>query len=112
MAINNAGDLKHYVELWHRSSSSVVNELGADSVADTIKLRAWAKAETRTGSLLTGRTAETKLTKTTHKFTFRYDSRITNDCWIKWDGRRFDIDYVSPDFDKHWMEVFAEEVIM
>lgn len=109
----NAGDLKHYVEVWHRSHSGNVNDLGADTVVDEIKLKAWMKLETRTGSLLTGRTAESKLSKTTHKFLARFNRDITPDCWIMFDGHRYDIDYVSdPNFDRQWMEIFCQEVMM
>lgn len=110
----NAGQMAHYITIMHHAKDGTErNELGAWLSFDAVKLECWAKMETRTGSLLSGRSAETKLSKTTHKFVVRYDERITPDCWIVYDGHRYDIDYISdPDFTKHWMEIFAEEVTM
>lgn len=110
----NAGDLSHYITfMYHAKDETQRNELGAWVSMDAIKLQTWAKMETRTGSLLKGRAADTLLSSTTHKFIVRYNPLITPDCWVEFEGKRFDIDYISdPDFSKHWMEVFCTEVVM
>lgn len=108
----NPGDLKHKITIWQKGPTGETTELGADKIEDNAFYTCWAKLESRTGSLLTGRAADTKLSKTTHKFTIRYTNKIAPDCWIIYDGRRFDIDYINdPDFSKHWLEIFVQEVI-
>jgi len=110
--VNNPGQMRHRIEIWHTVASEERNELGADGVKEALLMRRWAKMESRTGSLLTGRAADTMLSKTTHKFTVRYTKEITPACWILYDGRRFNIDYVNdPDFTKQWLEIFVQEVI-
>lgn len=107
----NPGKLSHKIEVWHYRKTGESNELGADEIQEELLLTRWAKLESRTGSLLTGRVADTRLSKTTHKFTVRYTNAIKPDCWILYDNRRFTIDYINdPDFSKHWLEIFVQEV--
>ena len=107
----NPGKLNKRIAFWHNVPTGGQNELGADEMADKELCTCWARLEPRTGSLLSGRTADTILSKTTHKVTIRYNSKITYGCWIIYQGRRFDIDYISdPDFDKRYMELFVQEV--
>lgn len=57
-------------------------------------------------------TADTMLSKTTHKITIRYNPDIDYSCWIMYAGRRFDIDYINdPHLDKRYLELFVQEVI-
>lgn len=108
----NIGKLSKRIEVWHSKPSGNANTLSADELVDEILFTKWAKLESRTGSLLTGRAAETMLSKTTHKFTVRYTDAIHYDCWIIYQGRRFDIDYVNdPDFSKRYLEIFVQEVV-
>lgn len=109
--VNNPGGLCHRIEIWHFIKTGKTNDIGADEVMEEILMKRWAKLESRTGSLLTGRAAETRLSKTTHKFTVRYTKAITPDCWIIYDGRRFTIDYINdPDFSRRYLEIFVQEV--
>ena len=88
------------------------DELGNDLWQDVNVGTYWANIESRTGSLLKGRTADTQLTSTTHVITMRYHGVIDHTCWIEFQGRKFTIDYVSdPDFTKTWLEVFVTEVV-
>ena len=88
------------------------DEMGNDLVQEQVVGQYWASIESRTGSLLKGRTAETILTNTTHVITMRYHPAIDHACWIEYQGHRFDIDYVSdPDFQKTWMQVYVREVV-
>lgn len=88
------------------------DELGNDLVQEQVVGQYWASIESRTGSLLKGRTAETILTNTTHVITMRYHPAIDHACWIEYQGHRFDIDYVGdPDFQKTWMQVYVREVV-
>ena len=108
----NPGKLNHRIAIWHNAPMGGQNELGADEMAEQELCTCWARLEPRTGSLLSGRTADTMLSKTTHKVTIRYNSAVTYGCWIIYQGRRFDIDYISdPGFDKRYLELFVQEVV-
>lgn len=88
------------------------DELGNDKVEEVVVGTYWAIIESRTGSLLKGRTADTVLTNTTHVITMRYHAEIDHTCWIEFRGHRFDIDYVSdPDMTMAWMQVYVREVV-
>lgn len=107
------GQLRHRVTV---KKKAVVPEqfdaLGNDLVQDVVVGTYWAHIESRTGSLLKGRTAGTILTNTTHVITMRYHQGVDHACWIEYQGRKFDIDYVNdPDFTKTWLEVFVTEVV-
>lgn len=103
------GEMRHRIEVWRDAVvPGQTNGLGADLVKPKNIGTFWAKVESRTGSLLKGRTADTVLTDTTHVVTLRYTDKIQPDCWIVFQGMRFDIDYVSdPDFTRTWLEVFC-----
>lgn len=84
-----------------------VDELGQDATEEQTIGFFWANIESRTGSLLKGRTADTVLSETTHIVKLRYTELITEECWIEYGGFHFEIDYISPDFERKWMEVFV-----
>lgn len=107
------GRLRHRVTVKRLATvPGEYDELGNDLVKEQVVGQYWASIESRTGSLLKGRTAETILTNTTHVITMRYHPAIDHACWIEYQGHRFDIDYVSdPDFQKTWMQVYVREVV-
>lgn len=108
----NPGELDKRIIFFRNAENGETNELGANETKEEKIYECWAKLESRTGSLLTGRAADTKLSKTTHKFTIRYTKKIPPDCWIVYDNRRFDIDYINdPDFKKEKLEIFVQEII-
>ena len=104
------GKLRHRIEVFKYHLNGKRNGLGEDE-REMVKVGTfWADIESRTGSLLKGRTADTILTETTHVISLRYTDKIDNTCFIKYKGRRFDIDYISdPDFGTKIIEVFARE---
>ena len=104
------GKLRHRIEVFKYGLNGKRNELGEDE-REIVKVGTfWADIESRTGSLLKGRTADTILTETTHVISLRYTDKIDSTCFIKYKGRRFDIDYISdPDFGTKIIEVFARE---
>ena len=73
----------------------------------------------RTGSLVSGRPADTMLSKTTHVITIRAEAvkDITVDCYITWKdaagiSHRFDIDYILPPVrTKPTTSIYVQEVI-
>lgn len=88
------------------------DDLGNELVQEEVVGQYWASIESRTGSLLKGRTADTILTNTTHVITMRYQPDIDHACWIVFRGRRFDIDYINdPDMLMTWMQVYVREVV-
>lgn len=109
----NIGKLNNKIAIWGNiAQESQYDELGNDLVSEQQLFTVWANIESRTGSLLSGRTADTLLSKTTHKIIIRYNKSIKPEHWIMYDGRRFDIDYISdPDFSKRYLEVFVQEVV-
>lgn len=112
----NAGQLDERIEFWHFKVTK--NKLGEDQPEEAVLKKAWAKVEPRTGSLLTGRPADTMLSKTTHTVTVRREalSGITPGCWIIWTDlmgtkHRLDIDYILPPVrTSQFTTIYAQEV--
>lgn len=108
----NTGKLNRKIRFFRHEDTGGVTELGADQMSERVFYECWACIEPRTGSLLSGRTADTMLSKTTHKITIRYNPEIDYSCWIMYAGRRFDIDYINdPHLDKRYLELFVQEVV-
>lgn len=104
--------LNHRVEVWHRVTSSERNRLGQYPIEDKLFTVVYGSVVPQTGSLLNGRTAETVLTRTTHKILMRYRDDITADMWLMVDGVRYDILYVmNPNLDNERLEIFVEVVL-
>lgn len=106
-----SGKLNKFVEIWKKVKTGEIDAVGGDETVDTLLFKRWANMEPRTGSLLMGRAQNTMLSKTTHKIIMRYSEEVTPGCWIVYNGHRFDIDYILPDFKKEWLEIYAQEVI-
>ena len=69
----------------------------------------WCGVTPQTGSLLTGRPAETVLSRTTHKVTIRYRPGITADMWLEIGGEPYDILYILDPYLRHeTLELFCE----
>lgn len=109
--INNrlATQLNKRVEIWHRVASDTRNELGQKPVEDRLFDTVYAGIIPQTGSLLTGRTADTDLSRTTHKVIMRYRADLSPDMWIIVEKVRYDILYIMDPFLNHErLEVFCE----
>lgn len=113
----NAGQLDERVEFWKFDTEE--NKLGQDQPVERLVKKAWAKVEPKTGSLLTGRPADTILSKTTHTVTVRGETTvgITPGCWILWTDcfgtkHRLDINYILPPVrTERFTTIYAQEVI-
>lgn len=102
------GELDKRIKVYEMTLTGKVGELGEDIREPDLVGTFWANIESRTGSLLKGRTADTVLTDTTHVITLRYTKSIKPEHYIEYGGMRFDIDYISdPDFSRRWLEVFV-----
>lgn len=103
------GDLRHRIDIYGKTK--IENELGeVDYSFGKIKT-IWASIVPQTAKLLTQQ-AETILSNTTHKIIIRYDKDITQDMYIMFRGKRFDINYIlNPYFKNESLEIFCSEVI-
>lgn len=113
----NVGELDSRISVYCLKQKE--NELNEEEPAPALLKTVWAKVEPRTGSLLSGRPAETMLSKTTHAITVRSEALqgITPDCYILWTDRigqkhRFDIDYILPPTRRQtFSKIYVQEVI-
>ena len=104
-----ATELNKRVAIWHSVKSLTKDALGQYPIVDTKYIDTYAAIIPQTGSLLTGRAADTTLSRTTHKIKLRYRNDITPDMWVMADGVRYDILYIlDPSLDHERLELFCE----
>lgn len=104
--------LKNRVEVWGEVTSETKNRLGQYPKGEKKLFEVWAAIIPQTGSLLSGRQADTTLTRTTHKIVMRYNKNITSAQWFIYDGVRYDILYImDPYLNSERLECFCEVVI-
>jgi len=110
-----AGRLNRQIDIWGNVETGKTDELGSPASEDRVLASGvWAEIVPQTGSLMTGRQADTVLSKTTHKIIIRYSAfpALSNANWITHQGHRFDVDYVlNPYFKDEFLEVFCREVV-
>lgn len=101
--------LQHIAELWHNVESSEMDELGQYPIVPTLIGNVYCAVVPQTGSLLSGRMADTTLSRTTHKIVIRYRADIKPDMWLVIEGQRYDILYIlDPYLNKERLEIFCE----
>ena len=97
--------------MWRDVTSTELGALGQFSMVQSKVMDLYAAIEPRTGSLLSGRTAETALSKTTHKITVRYRNDIKPSDWFVYGGERYNILYILDPYANHErLEVYCEAV--
>lgn len=105
------GELRHRIDIYGKTQ--VENELGElDYVYEKIKT-IWAAIIPQTASLQKQQ-IETIVSNTTHKIIVRYGAGkdITQDMYIMFRNKRFDIKYIlNPYFKNEFLEIFCVEVI-
>lgn len=109
MKINS---LSHRIDIY--SKTEVKNELGEVDYEYSKLKTVWAEIRPQTGSLQQQQ-ADTILANVTHKVIVRYDycKDLTNDMYIMYREKRFDIKYIlNPYFKNETLELFCEEVIL
>lgn len=108
---NLASDLRHRGKICQNVIAPQKDALGQfpeENEPDTVAT-VWCAVIPQTGSLLTGRQAETELARTTHKIIIRWRKGVTPDMWVVVDGVRYDILYVmDPYLDRTTLELFCE----
>lgn len=91
------------------AKSTEKDDLGQYPVVETRMFDTWCGVTPQTGSMLTGRQADTILTRTTHKVTIRWRDDVKPEMWIMIDGTRFDILYIMDPYLRHEvLEIFCE----
>lgn len=105
----NSGDFRHFVEVFEEVESEEKNALGENELKETKIGDFFAEFKNKTGNMLYGRSADSKLANTTHKITYRYDN-FPNLCekhFLKIKGETFSIEYIDNlDNKNELMEVF------
>lgn len=108
---NLATLLTRRVELWRNIKSDEYNALGQYPHINRRISVLWASVTPQTGSLLSGRTNDTTLSRTTHKFVIRYREDIKPSDWFVYKGERYNILYIMDPYVNHErLEVFCEAV--
>ena len=103
--------LNRRVELWKNETADELNALGQYAMTEERAAVIWAAIIPQTGSLLSGRTADTTLSRTTHKFVIRYREDIDPSDWFVYKGERYNILYLLDPYANHErLEVFCEAV--
>ncbi|MEH7389650.1 phage head closure protein [Bacillus sp. JJ1474] len=107
----NTGQLRHWIDLYGKVKTK--NELNETTYKYQKIKSTWAAIIPQTGRLQKQQ-VETILSNVTHKVIVRYESDkdITQDMYIMFIGKRFDIKYIlNPYFKNETLEIFCEEVI-
>lgn len=89
--------------------ASEKDALGQYPIEEKTVCDVWCGVTPQTGSMLSGREADTILTRTTHKVTIRYRDDIGPEMWIEIDGARYEILYIMDPYLRHEvLEIFCE----
>lgn len=106
---NLASDLRQRGDLWRMTEGPDRDGLGQRPALPEKVGTFWCAVVPQTGSLLSGRPAETVVSSTTHKIYLRYRPGITPDMWMVVEGVRYDIQYVLDPYLTHTvLELFCE----
>lgn len=101
--------LNKHGTIMQMAKSMEKDALGQHPVVETVVCRVPCGVTPQTGSLLSGRSAETAISSTTHKVIIRYRKDIKPDMWVMIDGERYDILFVLDPYLRHeTLELFCE----
>lgn len=104
--------LKNRLEVWGVVTATEKNRLGQYPKEEKKLFSVYGAILPMTGGLLSGRQAETTLTRTTHKIVTRYTDKIKSSMFIMYKGTRYDILYIQdPYLNGERLEIFCEVVI-
>lgn len=107
--INLGSDLRVRGALWQMGTAQEKDALGQFPAVPCKVADVWCGVTPQTGSLLTGRPAETQLSRTTHKIIIRYRKDVTPDMWMEIQGQRYTILYILDPYLRHeTLELFCE----
>lgn len=101
--------LNRQAKVMTRGKATEKDALGQYPIVDKEVCTVWCGVVPQTGSMLSGRQAETILTRTTHKVVIRYRDDIMPEMWLMIDGVRYDILYILDPYLRHeTLEIFCE----
>lgn len=113
--MNNSGKYKYKIEILEQKETEEMNDLGEYVLEFKPIKTLFANIESRVGSLLNGRPADTVMTSVTHKLTWRFKSFseiLPNKHRIQYNNRIFEVNYsLNIDSVEKELEVFVTEVI-
>ena len=118
----NPGRLNKKVQIWGKikaidsEGNQEIDVLNQEIDEPVCISTVWAEIVPKTGSMLSGRAADTVLSRTTHMIKIRYKAEYerlkASNNWLVYDGHRFNIDYIlNPYFSNEFLEIFCNEVI-
>lgn len=98
-----ASKLNNRIEIW--GNTLIESPLG-DSTEETLIKKVWADIAPTGGSLKNG-DGNTEYSEVKAKIKIR-KTDISDKNWIIYQGLRYDIDYILPNFDKnHYLDIFT-----
>lgn len=91
----NSGQYRHPIEIYELKSTDKTDDYGTEIVDGVFVKRIFASIQSKSGSMLYGRPADTKLSKTTHKIEYRYNNfpDLNEKYYIMYKNERYDIEY-------------------
>ena len=106
---NPATRLNRVATIKYMGESVERDDLGQYPVVETELATVWAGVTPQTGSMLSGRAADTQLADTTHKVVIRWRPDVKADMWLEIEGERYDVLYVLDPYLRHeTLELFCE----
>ena len=104
--------LKNRLDVYGVVTATEKNRLGQYPKEEKKLFSVYGAILPMTGGLLSGRQAETTLTRTTHKIVTRDTNKINSSMFIMYKGTRYDILYIQdPYLNGERLEIFCEVVI-
>nr|DAG80336.1 MAG TPA: Putative head tail adaptor [Caudoviricetes sp.] len=104
--------LKNRLDVYGVVTATEKNRLGQYPKEEKKLFSVYGAILPMTGGLLSGRQAETTLTRTTHKIVTRYTDKINPSMFIMYKGTRYDILYImDPYLNGERLEIFCEVVL-
>ena len=105
----NSGDFRHLVEVLEKTETGKIDRSGQEIFEYITVGSFFADFKNKTGNMLYGRAGDSKLAKTTHKITYRYQNfpNLNEEQIIKINNQTYKIEYIDNlDNMNDKMEVF------
>lgn len=104
------GNYNTPIEIWSKNVTSTKNEIGQKISSPGMVAEFFAEVQSKSGSMMYGRPAGTKLSKTTHKIIYIYDNfpELNDKHLIVIDGKKYSIDFCdNRNNTNEFMDVFV-----
>lgn len=96
--MRNRGKYKYPISVWTKKETDKINAMG-EKILEDVKIadNLFSDIETRAGSLLAGRPADTVMSKVTHKIIYPYQNfplrLLPKIHWLEYKNVKFNIEY-------------------